>query len=63
RQEIIARWSERIYRSFRLYLWGGSRAFHHDYIQAYSVVAQRSSSPGPRPGAARRLVNEVKGWI
>lgn len=63
RQEIIARWSERIYRSFRLYLWGGSRAFHHDYIQAYSVVARRSNSPGPRPGAARRLINEVKGWI
>ena len=63
RQEIIARWSERVYRSFRLYLWGGSRAFHHDRIQAYSVVAQRGNNPGPRPGAARRLINEVKGWI
>jgi cyclopropane-fatty-acyl-phospholipid synthase len=63
RQEIIARWSDRIYRSFRLYLWGGSRAFHHDYIQAYSVVAQRSATPGPRPGMARRLANELKGWI
>ncbi|MBC7788858.1 MAG: class I SAM-dependent methyltransferase, partial [Anaerolineae bacterium] len=63
RQEISARWSERIYRSFRLYLWGGSRAFHHDYIQAYSVVARRSNGPGPRPGALRRLINLVKGSI
>jgi cyclopropane-fatty-acyl-phospholipid synthase len=63
KEEIIARWGDRIYRSFRLYLWGGSRAFHHDYLQAYSVVAQRGIGPGPRPGPVRRMFNEVKGWI
>jgi cyclopropane-fatty-acyl-phospholipid synthase len=63
REEIVARWGERIYRAFRLYLWGGSRAFHHDLIQAYSVVAQRREDYGPRPGAFRRVFNEVKGWI
>ena len=63
KEAIIARWGERIYRSFRLYLWGGSRAFHHDYIQAYSVVAQRGLGPGPRPGTARRLFNDLKGWL
>lgn len=63
RKEIVARWGERTYRAFRLYLWGGSRAFHHDLMQAYSVVAERRNEPGPRPGLVRRGFNGIKGWI
>ena len=48
-ERAIARWGPRLYRAFRLYLWGGSRAFRQDFLQAYSVVAQRRDDPGPRP--------------
>jgi cyclopropane-fatty-acyl-phospholipid synthase len=63
REEIIARWGRETYRAFRLYLWGGSRAFHHDRMQAYSLVAERRTDGGPRPGSLRRIVNELRSMI
>jgi cyclopropane-fatty-acyl-phospholipid synthase len=63
RDEIVERWGEKIYRAFRLYLWGGSRSFHQDLIQAYSLVAQRTESPGPRPGMLRRGFNGIKSLV
>lgn len=63
RDKIVERWGERTYRAFRLYLWGGSRAFAHDYIQAYSLVAERRVDAGPQPGVMRRVFNEMKGLI
>jgi len=61
KDEIVARWGERVYRAFRLYLWGGCHAFHVDRLQAYHVVARRGAGPGPRPGVARRVRNFVRG--
>jgi cyclopropane-fatty-acyl-phospholipid synthase len=61
RDFIAGKWGERVYRSFRIYLWGGSHAFHTDRLQAYHVVARRGEGPGPRPGTARRVRNFVRG--
>lgn len=44
REEIIARWGERIYRSFRLYLWGGSRTL---------TSRHTASLPGGAPNPVR----------
>ena len=63
RAKIVERWGEKIYRAFRLYLWGGTRSFNQDLIQAYSLVAQRRDSPGPRPGAFRRGFNGIKSMV
>jgi cyclopropane-fatty-acyl-phospholipid synthase len=63
RDTIVARWGEQTYRAFRLYLWGGSRGFQQDLMQAYSVVAERRSESGPRPGWVRRGFNAVKGVV
>jgi cyclopropane fatty-acyl-phospholipid synthase-like methyltransferase len=54
RAAIVERWGERVYRAFRVYLWGGCHAFRVDRLQAYSLVARRGPNPGPRPGVARR---------
>jgi len=58
REAIIARWGERLYRAFRLYLWGGAQAFP-DLLQAYHLVARRMENPLPPLGPIRRLL----GWI
>jgi cyclopropane-fatty-acyl-phospholipid synthase len=63
RDQIVARWGERTYRAFRIYLWGGSRAFAQDLMQAYSIVAERRAEPGPRPGWMGRCFNGIKGVL
>jgi cyclopropane-fatty-acyl-phospholipid synthase len=30
RDKIVAKWGEKTYRAFRVYLWGGGHAFRHD---------------------------------
>lgn len=57
RDFIIQGWGERVYRAFRLYLWGGSHALYADTMQAYHVVARRREQRGPRPGLFRRIGN------
>jgi cyclopropane-fatty-acyl-phospholipid synthase len=52
---IADRWSEEVYRAFRVFLWGGVYGFRTDRLQAYSVVAERRADGGPRPGNLRRL--------
>ena len=52
---IANRWSESVYRAFRIFLWGGVYGFRTNRLQAYSLVAERRSDPGPRPGNLRRL--------
>jgi cyclopropane-fatty-acyl-phospholipid synthase len=42
RGEIIKRWGEKLYRIFRLYLWGSSYAFFNRSMDAYRVVLERS---------------------
>jgi cyclopropane-fatty-acyl-phospholipid synthase len=51
---IAARWGESVYRSFRVFLWGGVAGFQDDRLQAYTLVAQRGEHPGPRPGRLKR---------
>ena len=63
RNEIIERWGERLYRTFRIYLWGGARSFAHGFLQAYHVVAQRRLDSGRRPGLIRRTVHFAREFI
>ncbi|KAJ5964047.1 uncharacterized protein N7479_003923 [Penicillium vulpinum] len=55
KEELIAGWGEQNYRVFRLCLWGGSHAFKTNALQAYHMVVERTSSPGPRPSIPRRF--------
>jgi cyclopropane-fatty-acyl-phospholipid synthase len=57
--EIAERWSEELYRAFRVYLWGGWHALGTNRLQAYHVVLERHPGRGPRPGAARRAAGFV----
>ncbi|KAL1849971.1 hypothetical protein Plec18170_007067 [Paecilomyces lecythidis] len=57
KHDIIAGWGEETYRVFRLFLWGGAHAFRTNALQAYHLVAERTSSPGPRPSNMRRIIN------
>jgi cyclopropane-fatty-acyl-phospholipid synthase len=61
RDMIIARWGEKTYRAYSLYLWGGSHAFRRDILQAYHVVVRKGQDAGPRPGLWRRTRNFIKG--
>jgi cyclopropane-fatty-acyl-phospholipid synthase len=53
--EIVAGWGEETYRAFRLFLWGGTHAFHTNALQAYHLVAERTAGPGPRPSLVGRF--------
>jgi cyclopropane-fatty-acyl-phospholipid synthase len=53
--EVVERWSESVYRAFRIFLWSGSHAFKTNRLQAYHLVAERRADPGPRPGNLRRF--------
>src|SRR5262249_18280853 len=55
REEIVKQWGERLYRTFRLFLWAGVPAFRDDLLQAYHLVARRGNGAGQRPGLARRI--------
>lgn len=63
REHITHGWGERVWRTWRLYLWGGAHAFLRNDLQAYHVVARRSDRPGSRPGTWRRFVNAVKSVV
>lgn len=41
REEICRRWDDRLYRSFRLYLWGSAHAFLRHGLEAFRVVLER----------------------
>src|SRR5262245_18839934 len=40
RDTIVARWGERLYRRFRLYLWGCVHSFSTDDVTAYHLLLQ-----------------------
>lgn len=40
-EKIVKRWGERLYRTFRLYLWGSSYAFFSHNMDAFRVVLER----------------------
>lgn len=54
---IAAHWGESVYRSFRVFLWGGVAGFQTDRLQAYTLVARRGKHPGPRPGRLKRAAH------
>ena len=41
RDEIVRRWGEPLYRTFRLYLWGSAHAFLRHGLDAFRVVLAR----------------------
>ena len=45
-EEISKRWGEKLYRIFRLYLWGSSYAFYCRSMDAYRVVLERPGDLG-----------------
>lgn len=45
REEIVRRWGDRLYRSFRLYLWGSAHAFLSHGLEAFRVVLERPYLP------------------
>tara|TARA_Y100000588_G_scaffold382259_1_gene469382 strand:+ start:780 stop:2042 length:1263 start_codon:yes stop_codon:yes gene_type:complete len=55
REVVVKRWGEKVFRAFRMYLWGGSHAMRVHTLQAYHVVAERKEIPGIRPGLIKRI--------
>lgn len=55
RENITRGWGEKVFRFFRMYLWGGSHAMRTRGLQAYHVVAERTDDPGIRPGLFKRI--------
>ncbi|KAJ6151729.1 S-adenosyl-L-methionine-dependent methyltransferase [Penicillium chermesinum] len=60
KETIIAGWGEETYRLFRLFLWGGTHAFKSNSLQAYHLVAERTSFEGPRPSKVRRMLQVLE---
>ena len=48
REEIVAKWGERLYRRFRLYLWGCVHAFSNDDVQAYRLLLELPANTDTR---------------
>ena len=57
RDFIVARWGERIYRMFQLYLWSGQHCFNADLLQAYRLLIRRPQVRVPDPGRFRRFMS------
>lgn len=54
--KIIERFGEKLYRAYRLYLWGGSECFP-ELLQAYTLVAQCTEKRSGPPGFTRRFLH------
>ena len=64
RNEIVARWGERLYRRFRLYLWGCVHAFSTGDVTAYRLLLQMPSEIQTRTklvrsGSRRRAAGQL----
>lgn len=55
-REVCSQWDERLYRIFRLYLWGSAYAFYSRSLDAYRVVMER-----PLAQSAERTLASVHG--
>jgi cyclopropane-fatty-acyl-phospholipid synthase len=53
RDEIVARWGERLYRRFRLYLWGCVHSFSTDDVTAYRLLLELPADVQSRSRFAR----------
>ena len=59
---VAGDWGEAIYRTWRVFLWGGAHGFTTDRLQAYTLVAAKGPGRGPRPGppAPRRATSRPR---
>jgi cyclopropane-fatty-acyl-phospholipid synthase len=61
RDQIIERWGERLYRRFRLYLWGCVHAFSNDDVTAYRLLLELpSDTQGRITTASKRFARTRK---
>lgn len=63
RDFIIKRWNEKVYRAFRVYLWGGCHALKDNALQAYHLVAQKSCDRGPRPNRIQMTSHFIRNLL
>jgi cyclopropane-fatty-acyl-phospholipid synthase len=54
RDEIVRRWGERMYRRFRLYLWGCVQSFSTDNVTAYRLLLELPDRDRSRKVDVRR---------
>jgi Mycolic acid cyclopropane synthetase len=54
RAEVVRRWGERLYRRFRLYLWGCVHVFRTDDVTAYRLLLELPRGGEIRPLRERR---------
>jgi cyclopropane-fatty-acyl-phospholipid synthase len=54
RAEVVRRWGERLYRRFRLYLWGCVHVFRTDDVMAYRLLLELPRGGETRPLRERR---------
>jgi len=67
RDEIVARWGERLYRRFRLYLWGCVHSFSTDDVTAYRLLLELPANDRMRDkfanGRFSRTPNPLVDWV
>src|SRR5262249_22166027 len=67
RDEIVARWGERLYRRFRLYLWGCVHSFSTDDVTAYRLLLELPANDRLRDkfasGRFSRTPNPLFDWL
>jgi cyclopropane-fatty-acyl-phospholipid synthase len=63
RDLIVERWGAKVYRAFRVYLWGGCHALKNNTLQAYHLVAQKSSERGQRPGRLQMTSHFIRNLL
>jgi cyclopropane-fatty-acyl-phospholipid synthase len=67
REEIVARWGERLYRRFRLYLWGCVHSFSTDDVTAYRLLLELPANARirnkPTSGRFARTPKHLAGWL
>jgi cyclopropane-fatty-acyl-phospholipid synthase len=61
--KIIEAYGEPLFRAFRLYLYAGCHAFKVNELQAYHLVCERRSDPGPRPNWLKRSYHFIRSLI
>jgi cyclopropane-fatty-acyl-phospholipid synthase len=54
RDEVVRRWGERLYRRFRLYLWGCVHVFRTDDVTAYRLLLELPRGEATPPLRERR---------
>ncbi|HZM87580.1 MAG TPA: class I SAM-dependent methyltransferase [Blastocatellia bacterium] len=67
RDEIVTKWGERLYRRFRLYLWGCVHAFSNEDVTAYRLLLELPANAERRNkfsnGRNSRSQKSLFGWL